>query len=62
VLALAVPCIAANTSTCLMVVTDQMFVGHLGVNEFAAAALANTVRCVQTAAALSHATTCEIND
>lgn len=27
-----------------MVVTDQVFVGHLGVTELAAAALGNTVR------------------
>jgi hypothetical protein len=27
-----------------MVVTDQIFVGHLGVNQLAAAALGNTVR------------------
>lgn len=41
---LSLPCIAANTSTQVMVVTDQIFVGHIGVNEFAAAALGNTVR------------------
>lgn len=43
---LAVPCILANTSTQTMVVTDQIFVGHLGVSEFAAGALGNTVSCV----------------
>jgi hypothetical protein len=43
-LQLALPCILANTSTQLMVITNQIFVGHLGVDQFAAAALANTVR------------------
>ncbi len=41
---LALPCILANTSTAVMVIVSQIFVGRLGVEEFAAAALANTVR------------------
>ncbi|KAL6765141.1 mate-domain-containing protein [Haematococcus lacustris] len=41
-LKLSVPCMVANTSTQIMVITTQIFVGHLGVAQFAAAALANT--------------------
>jgi multidrug resistance protein, MATE family len=44
VLSLAVPAIATSCSQQAMVVTDQIFVGHLGTKQLAAAAIANTVR------------------
>ncbi|GLI65958.1 hypothetical protein VaNZ11_009639 [Volvox africanus] len=39
---LALPCIVTTCSSQTMVVTDQIFVGHLGVTQLAAAALGNT--------------------
>ncbi|KAG2423378.1 hypothetical protein HXX76_015344 [Chlamydomonas incerta] len=42
IFALAAPCIVTTCSSQTMVVTDQVFVGHLGVAELAAAALGNT--------------------
>lgn len=56
---LSLPCILANTSTQIMVITSQIFVGTLGVAPFAAAALANTVsgksRCFARTHQVTHA-------
>ncbi|KAG2490596.1 hypothetical protein HYH03_010989 [Edaphochlamys debaryana] len=43
ILLLALPCIVTTCSSQLMVITDQVFVGHLGVPQLAAAALGNTL-------------------
>ncbi len=51
---MGLPCILANTAAQLMVITTQIFVGPIGVDELAAATLANTVSRGRCAASFPH--------